>query len=197
MNRAVLRDGEVIEIRPIRPSDKPLLLAAFERLSPESRYRRFMAPTKELHAKELAYFTEVDHRKHEALVALAGHGQIVGVARYITLADDRKAAEFALTVVDDWQGRGVATELLRRLVPRALAAGIERCHATCLADNTKVIELLEELGPVIKRRWQSGDLDLDIELSERVERHGPLRRALRHAATGNLVQTPRESLGTT
>jgi RimJ/RimL family protein N-acetyltransferase len=192
VEHVALRGGERIAIRPIRPGDKALLRAGFDRLGPESRYRRFLAPTKALHDKELAYFTEVDHVDHEALIALSPDGDLVGVVRYIRLQDRPEAAEFALTVVDDWQGRGVATELLRRLVPRARAAGIELCHTTCLAANAKVIELLEELGPVVTRRLQSGVLELDVGLPERLEPDGPLHRTLHHAAAGALeVRSPR------
>jgi hypothetical protein len=65
-----LRDGEQILIRPIRPEDREELAAGMERLSPESRYRRFFTPTSGLTASELSYLTEVDHHDHEALVAL-------------------------------------------------------------------------------------------------------------------------------
>lgn len=184
--RATLRGGERITIRPIGPGDKELLRAGFERLGRESRYRRFLAPKDALSDKDVAYFTEVDHRDHEALIALSPDGDLVGVARYVRLAERPEAAEFALTVADDWQGRGVATELLRRLVPRARAAGIAFCHATCLASNVDLIELLEELGPVVERRVEAGVLELDVSLPLDLEPRGPLRRAVRHAAAGTL-----------
>jgi hypothetical protein len=61
-----LRGGEV-HIRPVEPEDKAALAAGFERLSPESRYRRFLSPKKELSSHDLAYLTEVDHHDHESL----------------------------------------------------------------------------------------------------------------------------------
>ena len=186
LERVALRGGERITIRPIQPDDKALLRAAFERLGPESRYRRFMAPTKALSDRDLAYFTEVDHRDHEALIGLSSNGELVGVARYVRLAGRPQAAEFALTVVDDWQRRGVATELLRRLVPRARSAGIAFCHATCLPSNAQVVELLEELGPVLERHVEAGVLEVEVELPARLEKHGPLHRTLQHAAAGTV-----------
>lgn len=184
-----LRDGSEIRIRPIRPADRPLLSDAFERLSPESRYRRFLTPVKRLTAGQLAYFTEVDHSDHEALVALAPTGELIGVARYIRLAERPEAAEVAVAVVDDWQARGVATELLGRLVSRAREEGIGRFTATCLAENHDVIELLEQLGATSFDHPAAGLFGLEIELPERLAGHG-LQHALRGAARGDLEFEP-------
>ena len=65
-----LKDGTRVVLRPIRASDSQLLLEGFERLSPQSRYTRFLAPKKKLTDKELRYRTEVDGIDHFALVAL-------------------------------------------------------------------------------------------------------------------------------
>ena len=110
--RAVLRDGAVVHVRAIGPGDEALLEAGFERLSDESRYKRFLHPVKRLGPRELDYLTHVDHSDHEALLALGAYGvEPVGVARYVRLPDG-ESAEVAITVVDDWQGKGVGTVLL-------------------------------------------------------------------------------------
>jgi hypothetical protein len=102
----VLRDGSPVLIRPVRGTDAPLLADGFTRLSARSRQMRFLTRKNELTEAELRYFTEVDHHDHEALGALsAADGRGVGIARYIRDAGDRQAAEIAVTVVDDWQGR--------------------------------------------------------------------------------------------
>jgi RimJ/RimL family protein N-acetyltransferase len=114
-----LPDGSEISIRPIRRTDRGQLGEGFERLSPESRYRRFLVPMPRLSPRLVRYLTEVDHHDHEALVALgADTGEPIGVARYVRSDDAADAAEVAVAVVDDWHQRGVATELLRRLVFR-------------------------------------------------------------------------------
>ena len=98
-----------MELRPIAPEDKPLLVAVFQRLSKQSRYRRFSRSLGELSPPMLAYFTDVDHSDREAIIAVEpGLGQPLGVARYVRLRDDPEAAEVAVAVIDDWQRCGVA-----------------------------------------------------------------------------------------
>jgi RimJ/RimL family protein N-acetyltransferase len=185
--RVTLRDGSEMLVRPIEPRDKARLVHGFEALSPESRYRRFLTPMTSLRPKMLRYLTEVDHHDHEALVAAsAENGEPVGVARYIRTADDPTAAEVAVAVVDRWQGRGAATELLRRLGERARAEGIERFTATCLAENRDVLELLEGIGAGRARRMEGGLVEVGVELPVAIGPGEALVAALRGAAAGHL-----------
>src|SRR5947209_9432429 len=143
--RARLRDGSAVSIRAIEPADRPQLQAAFDRLSAESRYRRFMRPMQQLSSAELDYLSAVDHRDHEALVAISPAGDIVGVARYVRV-DEPDAAEAAVTVADDWQGRGLGKALLEQLVGRARDEGITRFRAVVLSENRRALGVLEALG---------------------------------------------------
>jgi RimJ/RimL family protein N-acetyltransferase len=166
--RAVLRDGSVVHIRPIGPDDRALLEQGFALLSDESRYRRFLHPVKRLGERELDYFTKVDHTGHEALVALGPHGtEPVGVARYVRL-DDPESAEVAIAVVDAWQGKGVGTVLLHELVERAKDAGVRRFRAICLSDNAAVIDLLSRLGSTRVDHPEPGLAELTIDLPDRL-----------------------------
>jgi RimJ/RimL family protein N-acetyltransferase len=112
----VLRDGSTVLIRPVRPVDAQLLADGFARLSARSPRLRFLTPKQELSSAELRYFTDVDHHDHEALGALNhADGRDVGIARYLRDADDPQAAEIAVTIIDDWQGQGLGTELVAQL----------------------------------------------------------------------------------
>jgi GNAT superfamily N-acetyltransferase len=84
--RVTLAPGIEVLIRPIRPEDRHLLATAFTRLTPQSRYQRFFAPVERLTESDLTYLTEIDHSRHEALVAIDPEdGDLVGVARYVCL----------------------------------------------------------------------------------------------------------------
>jgi methanethiol S-methyltransferase len=168
----VLRDGSAVLIRQVRSADAPLLADGFARLSAASRQMRFLGVKKDLSAAELRYFTEVDHHDHEALGALdlaSGHG--VGIARYIRDADDPQAAEIAVTIVDDWQGRGLGTELLAQLSDRARREGIRRFTALADAGNVAVAALLRNAGAHLARRGR-GTVEYEITLTSGAAR-GP------------------------
>lgn len=168
----VLRDGSAVLIRQVRSTDAPLLADGFARLSAASRQMRFLGVKKELSAAELRYLTDVDHHDHEALGALdwvGGHG--VGIARYVRDADDPQAAEIAVTIVDDWQGRGLGTELLARLSDRARQEGIRCFTALVGAENVAVAVLLRNAGACLVRRGR-GTVEYEITLTSGAAR-GP------------------------
>jgi RimJ/RimL family protein N-acetyltransferase len=181
-----LHSGDQIGIRPITPDDKEQLAAAFAHLSETARYQRFLGPIQRLTTSQLRYLTELDHHAHEALVATGpGEAGFVGVARYVRDPERPDHAEVAVAVVDDWQNRGVATELLRRLSARAAAEGIEAFTATCLASNRAVLDLLRELGEAHTSGMPvDGTVDVEIRLPTDSARQAPLRAALRAAAAG-------------
>jgi EmrB/QacA subfamily drug resistance transporter len=173
-----LRDGSEVVIRQVRSSDAPLLADGFARLSPESRRLRFLRRKDELSAAELRYFTDIDHHDHEALGAVDhADGRGVGVARYVRDASDPHSAEIALTVVDDWQGRGLGTELLAQLSGRARAEGIRRFTALVSADNAAMTALLRGVraGPVHR---EYGTVEYEIPLAPAAESSSDRQRAV-------------------
>ena len=185
-----LRDGERVVTRPIEPTDKQALLDGFERLSDESRYRRFLSPTPRLTDSQLRYLTEVDHDRHEAVIAFAEKsGEPIGVARYVRFPDDPAAAEPAVTVVDEWHGRGLGTLLLEEISERARAAGVECFVATVLAGNKPIIALLEHLETTASKSVEGGVLRIEAELPA-TGTAPRLRAALRDAAAERLTMAP-------
>src|SRR3954453_23588563 len=126
-----LSDGSCIVIRPVTGEDRRLLLAGFARFGERSRMQRVMGVKVKLTEAELAFFTEVDQHDHVALGALdAKTGDGVGIGRFVRLEPGGNVAEAAISVVDAWQGRGVAKALLRALACRAEEEGVEHFEAT-------------------------------------------------------------------
>jgi len=160
----VLRDGSQVQIREVRGSDAPLLADGFARLSARSRQQRFLSPKHSLSAAELRFLTEVDHHDHEAIGALnPADGRGVGIARYIRAPDDPQAAEIAVTIADDWQGRGLGTELLARLSDRARQEGICRFTATIAYGNAAMATLLQNMGAELAGH-DHGTVDYVVDL---------------------------------
>jgi RimJ/RimL family protein N-acetyltransferase len=179
--------AERIEIRPIRPDDKEALADGIRRMSPESRYRRFFSPIDHLSEAQLTYFTEVDHRDHEALVAVEPDtGRGIGVARFVRSETDPEVAEVAVAVADDWHNRGVGTTLLHRLTERAREEGVRRFSGSILEENEPMRDLLAGLGEVRVTDRSGGTVDVEVDLPE--EGIGAaLREALRAAGRGLLA----------
>jgi len=177
-------DGNRLSVRPIRASDAGALDAAFHKLSAESRYRRFLHPVNRLGHRDLEYLTRVDHRIHEALIALDQSEEIVAVARFIRENERSQRAEVAVTVADAWQRRGVGTQMLQRLAARATELGVEVFTAFCLEDNKEMLELFRELGATTTHQ-SLGTADIEVEVA--LPAHSPahiLGAALKAAATG-------------
>jgi RimJ/RimL family protein N-acetyltransferase len=149
-----------VRIRPIRDDDSERLRAHHARLSPESRYRRFLSAKPSLTSADVRYLVEIDGCDHHALVATRPGGEdgdpetIVGVARFIRLPEQRDVAEVAVVVTDDLHRQGIGAALVGRLAEAAVARGVRRFRATMLADNLAIHRLFENLadGPVQRRR---------------------------------------------
>ncbi|UGS34123.1 GNAT family N-acetyltransferase [Capillimicrobium parvum] len=124
-------------IRPIRPSDTTLLQQGMQRLSAETRRRRFLAPRSDLSSSELRYLTEVDGCQHYALVAVRADdpGELVAVGRWVRLDDRPGTAEIAVVVGDCYQGQGIGRRIGLALADAARARGVTHFTATMLADN--------------------------------------------------------------
>ena len=149
-------------MRPIGARDRDAFSAWFGRLSDESRRRRFLGPKPKLSDRELTYLTEVDNVSHTALVAIDERGKLIGEARYATGDPNGRTADFAVTVADEWQGRGVGTRLASWLIEEARLNGMTRLTAMTLWNNTAEIALLHRLG--FLRAGYDGDA-LEYELA--------------------------------
>jgi GNAT superfamily N-acetyltransferase len=171
-----LRDGSHVRIRQARPGERELLLRGFQRLSPESRYRRFLTPMPRLSDSTVRHLTDIDHRDHEAVIALDESGtEALGIARYVRDAERRDAAEVAVTVVDEWQGRGLGTLLLDALVALAREDGIHTFTAWMLESNAEMMDLFQHLGPVRIVERDAGVVQIEVAITARGGRNGRIR----------------------
>jgi GNAT superfamily N-acetyltransferase/nucleotide-binding universal stress UspA family protein len=169
-------------MRPIEASDRDLLEEGFERLSPQSRYRRFFSPVTRLSKRQLDYLTQVDHHDHEALVALAD-GELAGVARFVRTRPG--VAEPAIVVADDWQGRGLGSQLLDALANRAREEGVDCFVAPILSENRGAIALFERLGEGEATVRRDGiEVELTIPLGVEEGATPSLRQLLHEVAAG-------------
>ncbi len=184
-----LREGSHALIRPIRPDDKDALVDGLSRLSPESRYRRFLRPMTKLSERELRYLTEVDYTNHFAWVATDPKDatRVFGVARYVRDAKDPEVAEAAVAIVDDQQGKGLGTILMRVLVATALENGIRTFRGWVLGDNREVLGPLEKIGA--RRTADHGVLQVEVDLED-VFDGSSLQDTLRALAAGEFEAEP-------
>jgi len=142
-----LRDGRTFEVRALKPGDETEMLAAVGRIGTQSLYRRFMGAKRGFSEKERAFFLKVDFVNHVALVAVVKEGDraaIVAGGRYVV--EGPGAAEVAFAVVDDYQGQGIGSVLLRHLAALARAAGLKEFTAEVLPDNTPMLKVFEKSG---------------------------------------------------
>jgi len=114
----------------------------------------------------LRYLTDIDHRDHEAMTAPDEEtGEGVGVARYVRDRERPHMAEVAVTVIDDWQARGVGTLLLEMPSGRARAKGITTFTALMLATNREMMELFEQLDPMRIVDQAIGTVEIDVSIA--------------------------------
>ncbi len=143
-----LAGGQRIVIRPVLPQDEDLTIAFFRNLSGAARYDRFMSPMRELSPELLQRFTHVDYADHVALVAevfVDGRETVIAEARYMRRPDP-SAAEFAVSVAEPWQGKGLARLMLGKLACRAAGAGVRRIVGETLASNARMLSLARKAG---------------------------------------------------
>ena len=166
-----LRGGGEYTVRPIRPNDAQMLQDLMQRLSPESRYFRFVSSMAVLPPSMLARFTLIDYDREMALVAvyrerlarddgsMQSSERVVGVSRYIT-NPDKSSCEFALVIADDFAGKGLGSRLMQNIMDVAREKGLAEIEGLVLANNPAMLKLMKSLGFVIKPFADDADFKL-------------------------------------
>jgi RimJ/RimL family protein N-acetyltransferase len=164
-----LRDGTVLRLREVVPEDADELRAGFARLSPQSRYLRFFSPVPRLPESMVRRLTATDGWNHVAIVAETiplydEPPEPLGVARFIRLPDREDAAEIAVTVIDEMQGRGLGGVLIAALAELARKQGLTTFVASVLAENAAMNGLIRRLGAGRSVRNEHGVLVYEVAL---------------------------------
>jgi RimJ/RimL family protein N-acetyltransferase len=161
-----LRNGERIEIRALKPQDRDDLMAAVDRTSSDSLYRRFFAVRRHFTETEESFYLNVDFVSQVALIAVAdenGQPIIIGGGRYVV--GEPGQAEVAFTVVDKYQGRGVGAALLRQLAVIARQAGLRELVAYVLPDNRAMLKVFEKSGLKYTAKREAGSVYVKLGLT--------------------------------
>jgi acetyltransferase len=147
----IVPDGTMVTIRPIKPEDAELEKNFMSRLSPETRYYRFMNTIRELPPAMVARLTQIDYDREMAFLATIDVGGVeteIGVCRY-AVNPDGDSCEFAVVVVDDWQHRGLARKLMGVLIDAARDRGLKSMNGIFLSNNDRMLKFVQKLGFVL------------------------------------------------
>ena len=165
---ARLADGSLALIWPLHAEDREALREGYEHLSADARFHRFLAAVPHLSDTLLDHLVdEVDGVDHVALALVVidedHRGEPVGVARMIRYSERPTAADVAVTVLDEWQGRGVATALLDELM-RQRPVGVTQIVTTVTSDNEASLAMLRRLGETTTTPAGINRLDVVVDL---------------------------------
>jgi GNAT superfamily N-acetyltransferase len=160
-------DGTQLYVRHVKPGDKDAIAAAWLKLSPRSQYRRFLAPKPRLTSRDLTYLTEIDGHDHVALAAfeMSESKRLVAVARFVRLKDDPEAAEVAVTVADDMQGKRIGKQLGVLLADEARGRGVKRFTGVLVSDNRAAFRLMATMTDRLVSHIDHGVTDVVADLA--------------------------------
>ena len=159
----LLRNGEAVVVRPIRPADAPALVGLHGAVSPGTLHRHVLLAGPALSLETAAGFSEVDYDAQMAFVALVSD-ELVGLASYDRLDAPVPAAEASFMLADAYQGQGVTTLLFESLSEYGRARGILRFIAEVKAQNTALLEIFAATGLRCTRRGGTGTVRVEIDL---------------------------------
>lgn len=165
------KDGVVVTIRPIRPEDERRMVDFHQRLSERTVYQRyfhFIKLEQRVSHERLARICFVDYDRQIVLVAertspVTAQSEIVGIGRLVKLLDPQEA-EMAVLVADDFQKRGLGSELGRTLIQIAREEKISTVRAEILSENTAMVNLCRKLGFHIHQSLYEPTVDAEIQL---------------------------------
>jgi len=166
-SRVVLRDGSTAGIRTSHRGDSAAMRAFFDHLSKQSLRRRFMGSVRVADSMIEQLCDNGDPHARMTLVVCRRVDQglrFIGVASYF--ATNPSTAEIAFAVDDGFQGKGVGTTLLERLVPLAIEKGFDTFEASMLAENQEMLQVFRDSGFEIRSNAEGGCISLRLTLTD-------------------------------
>ncbi|MHA1265953.1 MAG: GNAT family N-acetyltransferase [Candidatus Helarchaeota archaeon] len=142
------KDGVKVFLRPIKPNDAELWVELYNSLSSMSKYYRFFSSHRQPTPQMIKKYTDIDYVNNMAIVAIVnenGKDRMVGVARYV-LDPPPDEAELAVVVTDDWQNRGLGTQMLLHILGIMIKRKIKKVHGDVFLENRKMLQLMHESG---------------------------------------------------
>lgn len=152
----------IVTLRELGAGEYDVLDAVFAGLSADSRVLRFLGPVPRLVPRVRHALAAVDGCRHVAVAAFAG-GRPIGIARLVSEGPGR--AELAVEVVDDWQGRGVGSRLVRAVLDRGRALGVTTVVADVSAENSAAKRLAAALFPGLPGRPDGPEIRFAADLT--------------------------------
>lgn len=162
--RALLKDGTPVTLRPILPEDEPAHKDFVSHVTDEDRYKRFFADVVIGH-EELAHMTQIDYDREMAFVAVADRGNILGVVRAVS-DPDNDDAEFAVLVRSDLKGVGLGRMLMEKIIRYGQQRGLNSLSGITMPSNRGMITLARKLGFKTKTQLEDGIVELKLLFSQ-------------------------------
>ena len=173
-HKPLMNNGTPYEIHLCVESDtqctpqhlKEEIREAIKCMSTQSRWQRFASPVHELSEQQLDYLAKLDGRDHVVCCAMVVQNDKyrgVGLARYIRLVGEADVAEFAVTVVDKFQGQGIGQRLLAQLILSAQENGVKVLRGYILPGNKRMLALCKHLQADFSREDIFVRVDIPVQ----------------------------------
>ena len=166
--KAITLQGQPLLIRPLKSTDDHMVKDLFYHQSDETRYFRFFSVRKYLPRQVLKNLVQIDYQDTMALCVLETDGEkekIWGVARYY-VNRHTNLAEFAISIHDEWQGKGLGKALFSHLLRVAREQGIDGFTADIMEDNRRMFGLLKALNLPCRETFDHGTAHVVIPFNE-------------------------------
>jgi len=160
--QVTLKGGEVVQFRPVRDGDVPLIKDFYNSLSERTKYLRFFTPKKEAREERIRRFASVDYITSMVIIA-EYDGIVVGIARY-DWEDEEQYLELAETIRDNWQGKGLGTQLFLHMIDVARDNNYKSMTALILDENKKPFTILKKTVGNLKLKYEGNFIMATFDL---------------------------------